>query len=173
MGTTAAASRCEGATRNNLPRPITAAINTMPSASTIREKRSLAFIGVFARPPSQTRVSDVDRLHEKDSADVPRHRGVVASTSRKLGHATTGWRGYFTASAVHITKSERAARTARWLAHRQHRLSANGRASGSLTTRRTRRLSSDGQLDRFTRCREPLPGGGHVSVGWSVPILIW
>jgi hypothetical protein len=43
----------------------------------------------------------------------------------------TGWRGYFTARTVHIRKTDRVVVILRWLAHRQHRLSLNGRFSAS------------------------------------------
>jgi hypothetical protein len=54
---------------------------------------------------------------------------VANPLARKPGHVVTGWRGYFTGRAVHITKTDRAAAIARWLRQRQQRLSANGRCS--------------------------------------------
>ena len=51
--------------------------------------------------------------------------------SRNALQVRTGWRGYFTGRAVHITNVDRAALISRWLAHRQQRLSEKGRSASS------------------------------------------
>ncbi|HSS37849.1 MAG TPA: hypothetical protein VLT58_03675 [Polyangia bacterium] len=54
---------------------------------------------------------------------------VVPGVGRNIGQAKTGWRGYFTGNAVHMTNTDRAVVIGRWWTHRQQRLPANGRSS--------------------------------------------